>query len=225
MLPGPTEVIACPHCQHPATYLTLRSGNTFGAVFYSDGKQIAPMLPTTPRVLRCADCNAVYWTADARELGSFDDYEVSPGSEDSPWRMAKRIVEPTEDELYAAIDGGLGKSVEAERELRLLAWWKRNDRLREGETHPIDQPRMSAACRRNLEALIDLLDQDEPNSALLRAELLRHLGELERAREILQKMVDGPVGWAASQILGFCDKGDTRVRPLDVASPAPRGTR
>ena len=44
MLPGPNQIVACPHCEALAQYETLTSGNTFGARVWTDGKQIAPML-------------------------------------------------------------------------------------------------------------------------------------------------------------------------------------
>lgn len=48
MIPGPDQIIACPHCSALAKHLTLISGNAFGASVWTDGKQILPMLPRQP---------------------------------------------------------------------------------------------------------------------------------------------------------------------------------
>jgi hypothetical protein len=197
--------------------MTLLSGNTFGAVLYSDGKQVAPMLPATPPpVVKCAHCNGVYWASDAQEMGTLDD-------EDFDTRVASRqsvehIVMPTDEELYAAIDVGMATSAELEKELRILAWWTWNDRFRDDDALAPNQPeQLSAGSRRNLEALTALLDEVEPGTALLKAEALRQLGEFGRAKELLRKIPDGPIRWAVSQICGFCDQRDIRVRPLEPA--------
>jgi hypothetical protein len=210
------QVIACPHCQGLASYMTLLSGNTFGAVLYSDGKQVAPMLPAPPPVVKCEHCNAVYWMADAREMGMLDDDDLH--TQNSSRKSAKQIVAPTDEELYAAIDGGMATSVELEKQLRILAWWKWNDRFRKDGAFAPDQPeQLSAGSRRNLEALAKLVDEVEPGTALLKAEALRQLGEFGRAEEILRKIPDGPIRWAVSQIRAFCDRRDISVRPLEPA--------
>ena len=48
MILGPDQIVACPFCAGLAKYMTLISGNTFGSHVWTDGKQIAPMLPRTP---------------------------------------------------------------------------------------------------------------------------------------------------------------------------------
>ena len=45
MLPGPQKAIYCPYCEQVLSYQTLSSGNTCGATRWSDGKQVAPMMP------------------------------------------------------------------------------------------------------------------------------------------------------------------------------------
>jgi len=48
MLPGPNEYFKCSKCSQIVSRGSIASGNTFGAVLYSDGNQIAPMLPKFP---------------------------------------------------------------------------------------------------------------------------------------------------------------------------------
>ena len=47
---GTPTIIKCPSCKRLQKRMTLRSGNTFGAIFYSDGTRDAPMLPEIPYV-------------------------------------------------------------------------------------------------------------------------------------------------------------------------------
>src|SRR5690349_16185490 len=70
MTPGPDQIVACPHCQGLAKYLTLMSGNTFDARVWTDGKRIAPMLPQPPPVVKCRHCARCYWLADAKKIGT-----------------------------------------------------------------------------------------------------------------------------------------------------------
>lgn len=45
MIPGFARILCCPHCGTKKKVMTLASGNTFEARFWSDNKQDAPMLP------------------------------------------------------------------------------------------------------------------------------------------------------------------------------------
>ena len=67
---GPNQIVACPHCGALAHYRTLVSGNTIGAVVWTDGRQCAVMMKTPPAVVKCHACATCYWLADAREIGT-----------------------------------------------------------------------------------------------------------------------------------------------------------
>lgn len=45
MLPGNPRIVTCPFCGAQKRLMTLMSGNTIGAKYWSDNKQEAPMLP------------------------------------------------------------------------------------------------------------------------------------------------------------------------------------
>jgi hypothetical protein len=60
MLPGPNVIRQCNHCQKPFTEPTLMSGNTFGATFWTDGKQEAPMLPDMPWLVKCPHLRRIF---------------------------------------------------------------------------------------------------------------------------------------------------------------------
>lgn len=65
MKPGPDIVVACPRCGRRAKVPSLRSGNTFDARFWTDGKVDAPMLPRRPPIAPCRGCGRPFWWRDA----------------------------------------------------------------------------------------------------------------------------------------------------------------
>jgi hypothetical protein len=199
MLPGPDQVVACPKCRALARHFTLLSGNTLGARTWTDGKQEMPMLPQLPPVVKCSRCAAVYWLADAQNLGALPS-----------------IAEPNENEYYAAIAAGLAKDPSQEKTLRILAWWRRNDEYRHESRRRDRRPRvLPADARTNLEALTMLLDVEHENEAIMKAEILRELGRFDEARSILTTLLQtgGPKD-AVSQIISLCIREDPRVQPL-----------
>jgi hypothetical protein len=74
--------------------------------------------------------------------------------------------------------------------LRLQAWWRRNDAYRHPEPPAADAARdaiasASEACKRNMEALASELTDWDPSDRVLNAELHRELGEFAKAKAIL----------------------------------------
>ncbi|WNG45605.1 hypothetical protein F0U60_16985 [Archangium minus] len=72
MIPGPELVIACPACRALHRYDSLRSGNTFGAWRWTDGRVVSPMLPDRPSITRCHQCGGFFWVYRAEEVGSIE---------------------------------------------------------------------------------------------------------------------------------------------------------
>lgn len=60
MIPGKATVVTCPYCGTKKELMTLGSGNTFGAVRWSDGRVFAPMLPKASFVQKCPKCGKFY---------------------------------------------------------------------------------------------------------------------------------------------------------------------
>lgn len=103
MIPGPDAVLGCPRCGALHRCGTLASGNTFGAVLWSDGWFEAPMRPLPPLVARCMGCHAFFWVARAVELGHVDHVTsqcdetlttltLMRRSPPSPWRARGRVA-------------------------------------------------------------------------------------------------------------------------------------
>ena len=65
MIPGPDHIIGCPHCDALARCPTMLFGNTNGKKAWTDGRDIAPMLPRPPAFVTCHACSDSYWLAAA----------------------------------------------------------------------------------------------------------------------------------------------------------------
>lgn len=150
MLPGPTLVKPCPHCSQLIIQDTLSSGNTFGAVLWTDGKNEAPMLPDQLRLVLCPHCHETLWIDEIEPVR-----EVRAGreEEDLAGESAAWSEVPTADDYFNLLAQGLTAD-EKERYVRIRAWWAGNDSRRD----KADDIPMSSRERANLEALAGLLD-------------------------------------------------------------------
>lgn len=70
MRPGPTLIVKAPGCQSPVKVSTLASGNTFGAVFWTDGKCEAPMLPDHSRLRKHPTEGILFWADECEEIST-----------------------------------------------------------------------------------------------------------------------------------------------------------
>jgi hypothetical protein len=178
MLPDADFIIACPHCHAPARVIQLMSGNTFGAITWTDGWMDAPMLPRAPRIARCAKCSKIYWVAFAPQLGF-----GGVGRSDA-WQDAPRLETLDEAACFEALRNGLSASPDLELELRVFTWWRGNDAFREPMRTP-GYP-MSAEAVANMERMIEMTSGGEEDLLLFRAEAQRHLARFDDARTTLE---------------------------------------
>lgn len=214
MLFGPEKVLACPHCGSLARTPTLLSGNTFGAIRWTDGKLLAPMLPQMPVVHRCEACRGYFWLADARVIGRI---ELDAPEEAPPdWRAAPAVEELDVEGYLEALEAGLGDDPARERELRVLAWWTANDAYRApdpGWKHP-GPLELSSGMEANLRRLLSLLDAREEEDRLMIAEVARHLGDFNRVEVVLDSPWDDRYQEAVDRIRGLARARDRLVRPI-----------
>ena len=195
MIIGPSKIIACPKCRGLASYVTLLSGNSLGAWAWTDGRVFAPMNPRPPAVVSCVHCGECYWRAAAKRVVTINWHDCDGQRIDPAWRAAKDVCEPTEEEYYQAIANGLATDLKQERSLRILAWWRRNDafrilgKLEKAARAPAQcKPSPPLPWRENLAALLPLLDEGKNNDCLMKAEVLRQLGDFEAAKQVLDRI-------------------------------------
>lgn len=224
MKPGPTLVRACPSCGAHHRQVTLASGNTFGATFWSDGYLDAPMWHEPEKLSRCLDCGDFFWVDDAEVLGQLDDssfqkedLKVLPAESVSPDRGLPNLGP---EALLEAIEEGLPSTADEEYYLRRLVWWKANHMVREAVKAGLSTSGMSQHSQgvtSNLLKLLAFFDGTEADERLARAELLRELGRFAEAIEELEATFDDVDHQRfASRIENLARQGVREVRPLST---------
>lgn len=209
MLPGPTMVKQCPRCGDLFVELTLASGNTFGAVWWTDGKEEAPMLPDLPRFVGCPYCPALLWLEDLETVG-----EVDPFMENGPFSHVAVYRRLEARALARAADtGACGEDPSRHLYLRVRAWWASNDRFRQtGRARP-----RSREATQNLVHLFELLDERKSaDQRLMKAEVARELGRFDETERLLASKVPKPYALAADTIRNLARHGNSVVAELRV---------
>lgn len=215
MTPGPIEVVRCPLCGHLGQYHTINSGNTFGARYYTDGRRVAPMLLEAPAVLVCPECSGAFWLSQAEAVGTYDPYGSDAENVDPAWTAARPLAEPDEGTYFGWLDRLLASSPDRERDLRVFAWWRGNDRHR--ETQPTDERDPAApvlAREANLRALLRLLTSGDAPDVLMQAEILRELGEFDQALGVLSAPLPDEFEVAVRRIRSLSEARDRRLHEL-----------
>jgi hypothetical protein len=194
MLPGPDYYHRCPSCSTVAYQKSIATGNTIGAVYWSDAKREAPMLPEFPALVVCPNCNVYLWIKSLKPIGEFNRYPAvrqvlrKEEKQEPPaeWATAPQFRAPDAKNFAQALYAGLADTPELQRYLRLRLWWSLNDRHRRADEG--DDVRDDATFRSNLDRLATLLD-DSANDTLLRAEIARESGRFRVAVELCDALV------------------------------------
>ena len=211
MIPGPVQVIACPHCGALATHGTMMSGNTVGEEIWTDGMRFAPMLLFAPAVAECEKCKKPFWLQDARTVGEFSDGPDAASDVDPSWVEAPSVREPSAMGYYVALKSGFARSPTQEKSLRRMAMWRENDSVR----GPAPQTRqLSTEATANMTALARLLDESDTSECIMKAEIFRELGEFDLAMQLLARVDDPDYAWVVEVIRSLCEQRDAMVREL-----------
>lgn len=204
MLPGPTIVRECPFCGNLMKQETIISGNTFGAVLWSDSKQVAPMLPRPPFYVCCRKCNNIFMLADAEIVA-----ETDQTSNDEKYKDFGYVEFPTFMENIRAIELISNKKLG-----RTMAMYSFNDFYRENRENEITTE-MQKLHEWNIYELEPLFDASIPEDLILKAEVNRYMGRFGRAREILEKITDQEFQWIRDKFIIEIDKGNRTVFKLN----------
>ena len=240
--PGPTLVYECPSCKGHFSRRTLGSGNTFGARMRSDGRLFAPMLPTTPPLVACPNCNAAVQIFNQDAIAQFSTYfprsflsEVN-GKEQSSHQIDAETQEQKFAELYGntpmyrrANAGQYFDILESnkfektvELALRKNALWASNDEIYRStipqgfrarlyldpEITSSNEFEQNNRAHKNLQLLVESLGEINEDDLLLKAELLRELGQFKQACELLDRELAN--GTAAEQIIRRAEAKDSK---------------
>ncbi len=208
MLPGPTLIRECSSCGKHIEQRTLMSGNTCGAVFWTDGKRDAPMLPDYPLFGKCPHCGAILWIKQQKEVGELGMWSAG-NSDAEKFADAQPALFPTVQDYAGFLKAGMNDK-RKERYVRLRAWWAGNDQRREASREmPLDSFEIE-----NLRAFITLLDEANDDDRLTKAEALRELGEFAAAEKLLAAKFAEQMKGAVSFIRDLNQKRITAVQEM-----------
>jgi hypothetical protein len=174
MLPGTTIVKKCKECEGYIEKKTISSGNTCAATFWTDGKIDAPMLPSQPLLAICPFCGVKLWIDEQEEVGSID-----PWSNDTNDYNSKPYTVPLLKDYIEVLES-YPLNREKEKYLRRRVWWASNDIRRETNKHPFTSDET-----KNLHSLLVLLDESSDEERLMKAEILRELGDFKKSIDML----------------------------------------
>ena len=204
MLPGPTLIVKAPGCQSPVKVSTLASGNTFGAVFWTDGKCEAPMLPDESRLRKHPTEGILFWADECEEIGTIP-FDCGRNQAER-WKDVPYDEEPSEQDLFSALETGIADTDEKIRYLRIRLWWAGNDPIRESGAGTLTESHLD-----NLSRLAMLLVENDPEQRLMKAEVFRELGHFEIAGERLVTDLPAELQAAAEFIGQLCHIQDAQV--------------
>jgi hypothetical protein len=190
----------CTHCMAHVVQEETVSGNTIGAVLFTDGKRHAPMFPDNPLLARCPVCGGLFWVEEAVEADY--GFEAAEGK--------KRVQAPSEKDLLDyLVDQALPRK--QEKYLRFRAWWAANDTWR---WLPNTKPAFSKEQVKNLEALSALLDESDQDQRIFKAEIARELGNFEECLLLLSYQFGKDYDWALGFIRSLAELKIRAVKPF-----------
>lgn len=168
MTPAYCKLVICPHCGSKKEIIQLMSGNTFGAVLWSDTKQVAPMLPKASPIQKCPTCNHYFLLNEAKsEEGNSYSFEKG-------WLSF--------EESLAAFNELNNYEAERLELLTIIITWAYNDIVRNNNTPSEEQFQLfKNVLTSNLQYPIF------KDNELFRGELYREIGEYDKSVSILNK--------------------------------------
>lgn len=201
MIPGKEQYYQCPECENVLSRGSLVSGNTIGAVLYSDAKSIARMLPQFPQISKCCACGCIFWLKENLRVYPTDSSK------------AKTAMFLSLDEYFEALHNNVYSSIDEEIYIRQHIWWKFNDRSRKGNKLFLDD-NDEQKWKQNLCELENLLDSEDTTSKLLVIEINRSLGKFDKCKYLLGEVNDPNLNWVVEKFAEEIEKKNTFVVQL-----------
>lgn len=200
---GNSKIIKCPYCGTKKELMTLLSGDTFGAQFWSDGKMIASMLPEVSFVQKCPGCGKYYFGFEVpTEKGDNVSFELGTLTYQE-WKEA--CFQFSNDDKHEGI-------MEYLKFFLIQAY---NDYFRGGTTlFPAHDDDFISGI---IKEYIDLKDWSK-TTPLLKAELYREANEMEKCAKVLSQIEQKKLNYYEEKtfiaIKERMEKGDRRVFEL-----------
>jgi|KBSMisStandDraft_5_1062788.scaffolds.fasta_scaffold11263_1 hypothetical protein len=202
---GRPLVKQCLRCGDFFCESNVMSGNTFGAIHWSDGKVSGPYVLEIPALGKCPHCKGLLWLQDAPRAVLAATTRVAPNlsmhldwkEEDYSTALASDFVQTRQQELF----------------VRNRWWWAINDGHR---GHPSKHPTRTPTQHANMEALAEMFSESNDEERLLRAELARELGQQQEAARLLSREVRITCAQFAQRITELLREGSRRVEIVYV---------
>ena len=206
MTPGPTIIRKCSDCGKLIAQHMIGSGNTFGARYWTDGKRDAPMFTDAPQLVKCHHCATLIWIAEQKKVGQIEQPWVDNGG----FKDAQPYDAPSVRDYFTYLaSGAYGK--QKERYLRLQAWWAGNDMRRENNNaSPLSDDEIA-----NLRAFAKLLDEAVEDDRIMKAEVMRELGDFDEAMALLSRKYSRGLSSAVKIIKRLAEQKIPFVQELD----------
>ena len=176
MIPGNAKIVKCPYCGTRKELFTMISGNTFGAIFWSDNKRIAPMLPMVSPVQKCPSCGKYYFENKNR-CGKGDSHSFELGE----------LTFPEWKEAYAQFQA---EGVD-DKTLNNVRYWL----IHSYNDYYYRSNKASNPSEEDFEffskIVVELIDSFNWNSAadlLMKAELYREANMMQECRQVLDSI-------------------------------------
>ena len=173
-IPGHPQILTCPHCGQTKEIMSLVSGNTFGAVVWSDNKCIAPMLPEISNVQKCPNCKKYFIVSRQKTVYAESGFSAERGL------LSFAEVK----EAFAQLSQEKFHDNKEEANVRMMLHHAYNDfYFREGKHRDVDKADQ-ALFRENALWLIENFIEDE----VMKAEFYREAGDMEKATALIEKV-------------------------------------
>lgn len=205
MMPGPPQILTCPHCGKTKEIMSLRSGNTIGAKTWSDNKRIAPMLPEISYVQKCPHCAKCFILSRQKVVYAKSGYSSDCGS--LSFAEAK--------EAFAQLSQEKFRNTEEEAGVRMLLHRAYNDYyFRNGGRRTVAEADQKL-FRENALWLIENCIKDD----VMKAEFYREAGDMKKAKALIEKVSvnDDFLKGIVATIKKKIRKGETAVFLIESA--------
>ena len=203
------EIKQCPNCECQFAAWTVASCNTIRAKFYTDGFIYGPMYDEGSALLICPSCDRYFWHEEIPTQESIKDSEY--------FRDSARRSLPIAEQVYGshyedALRQALWKNKEQEKYIRIRAWWSFNNAYR---GHPIEGFSLPPEQKANLRGLLHLLDTNDPDTSIMRAEILRELGEFDECLRVLDQAFNDRYLQVVDIIRRLAKSGNRQVAAIE----------
>ncbi len=201
---GNSQVLTCPFCGKEKEIMSLVSGNSFNAEYWSDNKMIAPMFPEISFVQKCPHCGKYY--IRTRQEVRYNEETMSSERGLLSYGEMKEAFAQLSEEGY--------KEPYEEPNVRAMLHYAYNDFYYRGEDHPDVAAEDWELFVSNAKWLL----KHVLTNGVLKAEYHREIGEFDKALSLLasrERTADAFLEQFVDAVREKAENKDNRVFQID----------